>query len=747
MNAVSRLLTAVAPVFAGAAVFAAGELDVARQALHDGVWRTAVSSADAAATSATNSSCRSSARLVALEALARLGDDAEMNRRLNEWSEEAGEAFRYWRARSALRSGDLTAAADLLAEPFADASLALPAACLKARLLADSGDKTGALGVLEDFNLSEASSVAEDAALLKGELLDDAGRRAEARAVLTPLVSGASRREVSLRAGFLLGFSELADPGMRTAGAARIRALLRKFPGDGISTAAAKSFADRLLDYGDAEGAADEYRRYAEINPAADTDADTLERRGSALFLLKRHSEAAGFFARAERNAQNLGDKARLAYRQAEALLAAGRYADAAAAFGRSAGFGGPDDRRALFAQADALERAGDSASAGRIHEELASGDDNWALKSRLRLTAATAAKGRLAEAIDGYGKILQATNLLSAADIVEARLGRGRACYRDYRFKDAAADFAAVGESDPAQADGMRFLSVLCLYGEGRDSEAKAAARELMKAATNRSLRAELVLWCAKLEYNQGEYASARRYFEEYASLAPSGPRRAAEAYLWAARCAAALNEYSKAVELATKAASLSDSDAFFADALIVQGEALMEQGRYAEAVMVFDRSAAKSGGTGPDAAKAQALRADALYAMGAGDQRRYEDAIAAYRELPEGSALSDDRKMETAFKIGRALEKLRRTGEAMDQYYKNVVLAYQAGVNRGVLYGTPARTFFSRAAFALAEYLGGAGDWEGAVNVLERVRAAEVPASEEAARRIEELKKGGRK
>jgi hypothetical protein len=62
-------------------------------------------------------------------------------------------------------------------------------------------------------------------------------------------------------------------------------------------------------------------------------------------------------------------------------------------------------------------------------------------------------------------------------------------------------------------------------------------------------------------------------------------------------------------------------------------------------------------------------------------------------------------------------------------------------------VLYGTPARTFFSRAAFALAEYLGGAGDWEGAVNVLERVRAAEVPASEEAARRIEELKKGGRK
>lgn len=748
MNAVSRSTAVCVLVLTGACatVRAADELAVARQALHDGVWRTALSSADAAASSATNVQNRSAARLVSLEALARLGDDAEARRRLVEWSDETGESFRFWRSRAALRAGDDAAAAAMLEQPFADPSLALPAACLKARLLAASGDKSGALKIFSAFDLSGESAATEDALLLKGELLDDVGRRDEARAVLAPLSSSASRSETRLRAGYLLGFSELAEPATRTSGIARVRALLRKAPDEAISVRSAKSFADRLLDYGDAAGAEDEYRRYAEINPAADTDADTLERRASALFSLGRHSEAAGFFARAEQNARDAASKARLSYRQAEALTAAGRYADAAAAFGRSAGYGGGDVRRSEFARADALERAGDAATAEKIHGALAAGDDVWALRSRLRLTAATAKKGRLAEAIDGYGKILEATNLLSAADITEAHLGRGRACYRDYRFKDAAADFAAVGRRDPSQADGMRFLSVLCLYGEGRDDDAKKAALDLMKKAVNPSLRAELTLWCAKFEYNRGEFASARRYFKDYASFGSAEKHRAAEAYLWAARCATALNEYSEAVELATGAAAHADSDRLFADALLVQGEALMEQGRYAEAVMVFDRAAAKSGGTGADAAKALALRADALYAMGAGDHRRYEEAIDAYRGLPEGSALSEDRKLEVAFKIGRSLEKLRLTGEAMDQYYKNVVLAYQDGVNRGVLYGTPSRTFFSRAAFALVDYLASAGDMKGAVKVLERVRDAEVPASEEASRRLEEFRKGGR-
>ena len=82
---------------------AAGDLDVARQALSDGVWETALSSADHAA---TNVADRTSARLVALEALARLGRDDEIDRRLFAWSDETDEHFRFWRARARVRAGE-----------------------------------------------------------------------------------------------------------------------------------------------------------------------------------------------------------------------------------------------------------------------------------------------------------------------------------------------------------------------------------------------------------------------------------------------------------------------------------------------------------------------------------------------------------------------------------------------------------------------------------------------------------------
>jgi hypothetical protein len=48
-----------------------GDLDVARQALADGVWNSALAAADNAATS-TNIADRTAARLISLEALAYL---------------------------------------------------------------------------------------------------------------------------------------------------------------------------------------------------------------------------------------------------------------------------------------------------------------------------------------------------------------------------------------------------------------------------------------------------------------------------------------------------------------------------------------------------------------------------------------------------------------------------------------------------------------------------------------------------
>ena len=106
----------------------------------------------------------------------------------------------------------------------------------------------------------------------------------------------------------------------------------------------------------------------------------------------------------------------------------------------------------------------------------------------------------------------------------------------------------------------------------------------------------------------------------------------------------------------------------------------------------------------------------------------------------------MTPDQRIEVSFKIGRALEKLRRTREAMDQFYRNVVLAYSAEAAKGVFFGAPARTFFARAAFSIADYSAASGDFSAAMQILKRVASADVPAAKEARRRLEELQvKGG--
>ena len=725
-----------------AASAVAGDLETARQALHDGVLRSALAAADLAA---TNAATRSEARLVALEALARLEDDVEIRRRLAAWTDEKGEAFRVWRARAQVRVRDFAQAETTLAAPFSDPTLALSVACLRASMKQASGDAAGALKLIAEAKPEDKAGLAgEDARLLMGELLLRTGEEKKAWPLLAPLAESAERRETKMRAGYALGLSEMEHAAAYTTGVERVRALLRRYPGEALSLAAAPQFAERLLAAGDAAGADDEYRRYLEANPAAAMDATILERRGRAFAMLGRRSEAATAFSRAEQLTTNLALKAEVAFRQGEMLLAEQRYAEAAGCYARSAGYQGGGRPELRFAEADAWDRAGDKATADRIYAELAKTDGPWSAKAKLRLTTELARQGKLDGAIKAYKELVTMTNLLSEAEITEAYLGWGRACYRDYQFKDAAKAFSVVAARNPKLADGVKFLLALCQYGDGKDIDAKASVAALMTTTADATLRAELMLWCAKYEFNHKEYAEAQSHFEMYASLREATAQ--AEALLWAARCAFALTDYSKAVELATKAATAKATDnAHYGEALLVQGEALMELGRYAEAVQVFDQVALRAAGEA-SALRASLLRADALYAMGAGDQSRYEAALSAYLALMAETQMSPDRQIEVAFKVGRALEKLHRTGEAMDQYYRGVVLPYSAGVNRGTFFAATSRTFFARAAFALADYHASAGDVKAALNVLGRVVAANIPASEEAQRKISDLKtKGG--
>ena len=171
-----------------------------------------------------------------------------------------------------------------------------------------------------------------------------------------------------------------------------------------------------------------------------------------------------------------------------------------------------------------------------------------------------------------------------------------------------------------------------------------------------------------------------------------------------------------------------------------------MIELARFDEAVLVLDRVVVIEQVPPAERVRAQTLRADALFAMGADNPARYTAALEAYRAIRFGGTLSESEQIVVSFKMARALEKMKRLDEAIDQYYTQVVLAYRNVRLRHARLDDEARTAFSRAAFRLAEEYENRGRDGQAIAVLTLVERSDVPAAAEASKRIDRISKKGR-
>ena len=669
-----------------------------------------------------------------------------------------------------------------------------------ARLRVAAGDVAGARAVLAKTKAAEAPGHAGDMArLLAADLalrasdagtahrlwrqILDGGARVDARAyvmaacaladdllragetvpaikVLSNAAARATSPDLVRQSGYRLGFALFRQPATRAAGAARIAELLRRFPGEPDSRAAHLRFADALLAEGDAAGAEREFTALLQTYPEHALDAHVLSGRGWALLDQGSHTEAVGLFARAAQVATNAEDRAVYIFKQGDALLAAGRYAEAAEAYARVPTTGGATNlaERARYQQADALARNGQTEKAVLLFRETMDAGGALAVDAGLRAAALESAAGRLeggrleTGAIELYGRLLE-KKPITDRQRVDILLGRGKALYSAYRFAEAEKDFAAVAALRPARAPEMAFLSALCLYGAGRDEDAAAAMRRQLESADGK-LAAEMTFWLAKYDSNHREYAAAKAGFEACATNGFLSTARRIEALGRAARCCAALSDYAGVVEFATRAttnaaavraiAAPTPETPAVAEAFVLQGEALMEQARFGEAVLVLGRVQRLAV---PEdlLRRAAVLKADCLFAMGADDERRYLQALDAYRAVLRDEKLTPSQRLAVSFKIGRSLEKLRRIEEAVDYYYVHVVLAYCDGVRAKTWFDGDARAFFTRAAFILADCYEARGEGRQAVRVLDYLVKPGVPAAREARRRIEQIEKKG--
>ena len=557
----------------------------------------------------------------------------------------------------------------------------------------------------------------------------------------------ATRVESRKLAGFRLADLLFSQPSTLDEGVIRMKAYVRAFP-DGPSASAAQfRLAEALLRQDRCEAAAAEYRVFLEtFGGDRSREAAAMEGLGVALFRLGRYSEAANTLLKAGERTSNDLSRASCFFQAGDALLAAGQFRQAADTYRRvyTDYPYAAQATRATFQAADCLERAGDADGAQSTFAlaALRSDRSDLAVQALLRLAALQASRAQVDQAIDTYTRVLGATT--NAAARGEALMGRGRTHYRAYHFDAAALDFKAVSEALPTQRDEAEFLRTMCLYGQGRDEEARATAVAYLGAFTNSPQLSEMVLWLAKFDYNRNRLDEAGRRLLQYADNWPRGAWADA-AVLWAGRVAFRRTDYTNAVNLMSRLQREYPQSPRFAESRFVQGDALFQLARYDEAALVFDEIIGRYADS-DWVTPAWARKADSLFALGSNRPSRYTEALKAYREVLARRDATSEMTLQAEFKIGRCLQKKQQIDAAIDQYYSHVVLRYLDDRQKGVSYSEAASAWFVQAAFQAAELLEQKKDFDQAERILNRVIQSNAPGHEEALQRIQRLRNGSR-
>lgn len=692
MKAALPALLALGVAFAA---FADG-LDVAREALRDGLWSVARAHAQ--------EDDSDEAKLIVLESFAREGRWPDVMKALEGFGNPTGEEFLCYRASALVRLGARDEASKILAETkFSNAANIHTSARLRAEMALSGGDAEGAIKILD---AEGGNDVETD--MLRAEALSAMSNDKGAEEIWGRVARSGASEQMRVAAAVRLGdigalmevYVKLSDPDLKRLCGFHLGVAMLKDPT--TFDEGAKMVSKLVMDSPDADGARDVFIALAESR---------LDR--------GEWTEAARTFAEALETWPDIAMDASFQEGRGWALSKLGRNEEALVAFDRAAEL---TTNRAV--RATALVKAGDS----------------------------LASLGRGAEAMERYRAVqrdypdTEAAKKLAGLLKMQELEDEGRTLYSEYKFADAQRKFEKIAAEDSARRPRMDYYVVLCLYGQGRDDEAERHAKILANdISVPLSLRAEATLWLAKFAYNKSRWHDASVLFADYAALEPEAAY-APVALVWAARAAFAESDYQRAVStVGTLAAKYPDSEAK-AQGFLVQGEALIELARFGEAILVLERVALVPGVTAADRLRAQILRADALFAMGADNTERYVAALEAYRTVVLGENLTPTERLSISFKIGKTLERLKRLDEAIDQYYTQVVIAYRAGRKNGFRYDDTAKADFARAAFRLAEEYESRGRDKQAVSVLKLVSKSDVPAAAEAARRIDRIKRKGK-
>jgi len=525
-------------------------------------------------------------------------------------------------------------------------------------------------------------------------------------------------------------------------GAELLRPVIAQMTEDPVSGELQLELAAGYFDAKQFEKAAQEFQYYLETFKGDEGRLTAFKGRGLALWELQRYAESAAMF---EKAAGLLPDPALcepLLIKAADALFANAQYKLAETAYENILAKYPVSavNPQVLYQLGECLARQTLRREAEGRFRELVRKTPSSPLAERalMRIAEMKEEQGPayVREALAAFMEVM--TVYPSGVLFAEALHRHGLAAYQLGEIDVALNDFSRVVKDFPGSrvAPQAYFMRGWALYMRGQEEESLKVCKAFVERYPDSEWVPGVMFWIGEYAFNHGRYADAESQFIKLADKSPQDPL-AGQSLIWAGRAAMMQKEYLRAIEALARMTRNYPASQHLAEARFLQGDALTELGEFSRAILVFDELIEKFPNS-PLVSAAWGRRGDCHFTLGATDPKRYAEAITSYRSVIRSTGTPFDLELQAEYKIGRCFEKMGKLTEAFEQYYTRVVCRYLSENQKD----SAAALWFTNAASHAADILELEKNWKQAIKVLERVEGAQIPASADARKRIEQIR-----
>ena len=466
--------------------------------------------------------------------------------------------------------------------------------------------------------------------------------------------------------------------------------------------------------------------------------------KGLALWSMEpgRFAEAAVAFDKAVAGLKDDKTRAEALFKAGDACYKAGKFDEAGKRYRRFAMeySTSPLVPNAFYQTGLALARAGDRPEALQVFQSLEEvyPESEFAEKAALRAADILWASRKWEEVLAKYTLISQ-TYTNSPATQALSEHQRGLALYRLGQYSDAqkAFDHVLAAYPDSEYVVQATYLRGFCLAFQGKTEEGVKTCESFVEKYPDSEWTPEVIFWLAEHHFNRGDYEKAEPLFLRVASEFKTH-RLAPRALYWAGRCSAARSNYVQAIERYSEIAKNYPDNEFLPQVRFRQGDALTELGEFARAILAFEEII-KNYPDNPLVNAAWGRKGDCQFTLGTDNPARYAEAMSSYQAILDRPSAPVALKLQAGYKLGRCLEKTNAPDKAFGRYMNDVVYLF---INGNVEHSPESVMWFTRAAWAAAQLKEKEKAWQDAVKVYQRVVEANVPAGDDAAKRILEIK-----